>query len=131
MVKDENIEPESGMLSYRIVVWMLLYLSGHTRPDFSLALNFWDRYMFSPKFSQKILLNILARYLKQTKDHGLVLDPNSDVCKVESFLGYMDMRSLIILLVLRAVPNLSSLLRNFLFAGFQSYRWNSFYNLEA
>ena len=52
---------------------------------FSLALNFWDRYMFSPKFSQKILLNILARYLKQTKDHGLVLDPNSDVCKIDAY----------------------------------------------
>ena len=131
MVKAENGKPSSGVFSYSSVLGILLFMSGNIYPDAALAVSCCCRYMFSPKRYQKLALKILARYLKQTKDHDLVLDPNSDVCKVESFLGYMDMRSLIILLVLRAVPNLSSLLRNFLFAGFQSYRWNSFYNLEA
>ena len=74
--------------------------------------------------------------MKQTKDHDLVLDPTSDVCKVDTypdakFLGYMDVRSLLILHVLRAVPNVSSLLRTFLFVGFQSYRLTYLWTMEA
>ena len=42
--------------------------------------------MFIPKCSQEFSLNILAHDLNQTKDCGLVLNPNSDVCKVDAYL---------------------------------------------
>ena len=61
--------------------------------------------MFSHKHYQKLALEILASYLKETTDRGLVLDTNYDVCKVDAkpdadFLGYIDMRILLILHVL-------------------------------
>ena len=45
--------------------------------------------MFSPKRSHELSLNRLARYLKNTQDRGLVLDPNSDIFKVDAsgFVG--------------------------------------------
>ena len=63
---------------------MLLYLSGNNPLDVSLAANCCARYMFSPKSSHKSALKRLTYCLNQTKDHGLVLDTNSYVCKVDS-----------------------------------------------
>ena len=53
------------------------------------------------------------RSLKQTKDRGLVLNPNYGVWKVDvypdaNFLGRMDTIILLILHVLKDVPDLSS-----------------------
>ena len=85
--KDADGEPASGMFSYSSVVGMLLYLSGHTRPDIAFAVNCCARYMFCPKRSHEMALKRLARYLKLTADRGLVLNPNSEVCKID---GYPD-----------------------------------------
>ena len=82
LVKDENDRPVSGVFSYSSVLGMLLYISGNSHPDVALAVSCCYRYMFSPKRYHKLALKILARYLKQTKDHDLVLDTNYDVCKV-------------------------------------------------
>ena len=60
---------------------MLLYLSGHTCIEISLAVNICDWYMFSTKRSHELVLNGSERYLKQTNDCGLVLNTYSDVCK--------------------------------------------------
>ena len=64
LVKDENGEPASGILSYSSVVGMLLYLYGHTCPYFDLAFYYCARYMFSPKHSCQLVLDILARHFK-------------------------------------------------------------------
>ena len=82
LVKAKNGKPVSELFSYSSVLGMLLYMSGNTRPDVSLAVSFCYRYMFSPKRYHKLALKILTRYLRQTKDHDLVLDPNYYVCKV-------------------------------------------------
>ena len=76
MVKDETGGPASEMFRYSSVVEMLLYISRHTNPDASLAVNICTRYMFSPKQSQELALKILVRYLNQTKYHDLVLNTN-------------------------------------------------------
>ena len=85
LVKNENGEPASGMFSYSSVVDMLLYLSGNTNPDVAFAANSCARYMFSPKNSYELELKILECYLNQTKDIGMVLNLNPNVCKVDAY----------------------------------------------
>ena len=84
LVKDDNYEPQSGMYRCSSVVQMPLYLSRNTCPDVSLVMNGCYQYMFSPKKYHELSLKIFVHYFKQTKNCGLVLDTNSDVCKVDS-----------------------------------------------
>ena len=49
LVKDSDVSSPCETFSYICVVGMLLYLSGHTRPDIAYAVNFCARYMFCPK----------------------------------------------------------------------------------
>ena len=72
------------MFNYISVGGMLLYLSGFNRPEASLVANLYSQYTFSPKLSHNFVLKRLVCYLKQTKNRGLVLDPNSDMCKVDA-----------------------------------------------
>ena len=58
----------------------------HNFPCVSLYVNRCVWYIFSPKLSHQFTLKILARYLNQMKDHGLVLDPNYYICKFEAYL---------------------------------------------
>ena len=109
------------------VVQMPLYLSGNTCPDVSLVMNGCYQYMFSTKKYHKLSLKILVHYLKQTKNCGLVLDTNYDVCKVDThpyavFQVFMYMIIILILYVLRSIPDLSSRFHIIPFCGFQSYR---------
>ncbi len=48
LVKNLNGEAASGAFSYSSVVGMLLYLSGHTCPDITFAVNCCAQYMFCP-----------------------------------------------------------------------------------
>ena len=85
LAKDDNYEPTSGMFRYSSVVGMILYLYGNTITDVSLAVNRCDQYMFSPKKSHKLVSDILVRYLNQTKDHGLLFNPNPDASRVDAY----------------------------------------------
>jgi hypothetical protein len=86
LTKDKDGEPPQGSFSYASVVGMLLYLSGHTRPDIAYAVNCCARYMFSPRLSHEKVLKRIGRYLKAMRDKGLVLKP-SGTLKVD---GYPD-----------------------------------------
>ncbi len=68
LVKDVNGDLASGAFSYSSVVGMLLYLSGHTLPDITFAVNCCACYMFCPKHSHELALKGIVRYLKQTPD---------------------------------------------------------------
>ena len=41
--------------------------------------------MFSPNISHRFALKRLAQYFKNTQDLGLLLDPNSDIFKVDAY----------------------------------------------
>jgi hypothetical protein len=85
LVKNLNGEAASGAFSYSSVVGMFLYLSGHTCPDITFAVDCCARYMFCPKHLHELALKHISRYLKQTSDHGMVMNPSSVVCKIDAY----------------------------------------------
>lgn len=94
LVKDVDGPAASQIFSYSSVVGMLLYLAGHSRPDIAYAVNCAARYMFSPRRIHEEALKRIGRYLKATRDRGLVLDPrlapNSDGPDVLGIDSYPD-----------------------------------------
>ena len=85
LVKDEDGEPATGQFSYSSVIGMLLYLSGHSRPDITYTMNCCARYMFNPRHSHEMALKWIGRYLKATRKRGLILNPSKDLYKVDDY----------------------------------------------
>ena len=52
----------------------------------AFSVNCFARYMFIPRISHALAFKMLEQYLKNTQDLGLVLDPNYDIFKVDSYL---------------------------------------------
>ena len=71
--------------SYSSVFGMMLYLSGHSRPESAYAVNCCARYMFCPKKSHEDALKRIGRYLKATRDQGLVLNPTGEILKIDAY----------------------------------------------
>ncbi len=68
------------------VVGMLLYLSGHTCPNiYAYAVNCAPWYMFCPKKSHEEALKQIGRYLKATRNRGLIIKPSSGVLKIDAY----------------------------------------------
>jgi hypothetical protein len=75
-------------IPYDKAVGSLMYLMTCTRPDISLAIGKVSRYMPNPcKVNWKAVKWIL-RYLKGTKDVGLLF--NGSLNNAKSFIGYVD-----------------------------------------
>jgi hypothetical protein len=41
--------------------------------------------MFCPKHSHELTLKCIARYLKQTSEHGMIMKPSTDICKIDAY----------------------------------------------
>jgi hypothetical protein len=41
--------------------------------------------MFCPKHLHELALKCIGPHLKQTSDHGMVMNPSSDVCKIDAY----------------------------------------------
>jgi hypothetical protein len=78
--KDSQGVPATGTFNYAAVVGMLLYLSGHTRPDIAFAVHQCARYTFCPTRRHELALIRIGRYLKGTMDKGLIMSPNDKPC---------------------------------------------------
>eukprot|EP00956_Cyclotella_meneghiniana_P025235 scaffold52252_cov35-Cyclotella_meneghiniana.AAC.7 len=63
---------------------LLLYLAGHTRPDIAYIVNCCARYMFNPRLSHENALKRIGRYLKATRDKGLILNPSGEL-KIDAY----------------------------------------------
>ncbi|KAL7475792.1 hypothetical protein ACHAW6_002775 [Cyclotella cf. meneghiniana] len=63
---------------------MLLYLSGHLRPDIAYTVNCCACYMFDPSVSHEKVFKQIGRHLKATRDKCLVLHPSGQV-KVDAY----------------------------------------------
>jgi hypothetical protein len=73
--KDVDGEEATKSFNYAAVVGMLLYLSGHNRPDIAFAVHQCARYTFNPTRKHELALIRIGRYLKGTMDKGLILSP--------------------------------------------------------
>ena len=70
LAKDVDGLDGKGDFSYLSVVGMLLYLSGHLRPDIAYAVNCAACYMFCLKRSHEEALKRIGRYHKATRVGG-------------------------------------------------------------
>jgi hypothetical protein len=78
---------------YRQVVGKLLYLEKSTRPDIAYAVHQCARFAAAPMVEHAQAIRWIARYLKGTKDKGIVLKPleQSFECFVDAdFAGNWD-----------------------------------------
>ena len=76
--KDKYGAPFSETWTYRSVVGRLLYLAGNSRPDIAFAVHQVARFAHEPKHSHAVAIKRIVRYLKCTRDHGLVMRPKGD-----------------------------------------------------
>jgi hypothetical protein len=74
--KDENGPPRSEDWSYPSVIGMMLYLASNSRPDIAFAVHQCARFSHCPRSSHEKAVKHIARYLKRTRDKGLVMKPD-------------------------------------------------------
>lgn len=84
LVKDLDGEPPQESFNYASVVGMLLYLSGHTRPDLAYSVSQVARFMFNNRRSHELALKRIGRYLIGTADKGMFLTPK-DTLDIDAF----------------------------------------------
>ena len=77
LIKDENGPPRQESFNYASVVGMLLYLSGHTRPDLTYSVSQVARFMFAPNRLHEDAIKRIGRYLVGTWDKGMILKPTT------------------------------------------------------
>ena len=98
LVIDKDGDPPDGVYSYASVIGMLLYLSGHSRPDITFAVSQCARFVHNTRRSHEIALERIGQYLKATSDEGLILNPRGDFnmeCHVDAdFAGLWPLEDL-------------------------------------
>ena len=85
LVNSEYGVRASDSYNHRMVVLMRIYISDHTRPNNAFAVNYCARYIFWPKNLHEEALKKNGRYLKLTRDYGLILNPNRGLFKIDSY----------------------------------------------
>ena len=73
--KDVDGDPCSESFAYASIVGMLLYLSGHSRPDIAYSVSQVARFTFCPKRSHEAGMKMIGRYLLGTRNKGLTINP--------------------------------------------------------
>ena len=79
---------QMSKVPYEHAVDSLMYLMVCTRPDLALSMGKVSRYMSNPGKVHWEAVKWILRYLKGTKDVGLLFDGKSDRAKL--LLGYVD-----------------------------------------
>ena len=83
---DPTGPPMNEKWQYSSVVGMLLYLSCNTRPDIAFAVSQVCRFSSSPKQSHAIAVKTIVRYLKRTKDKGMILHPTTGALTLDLYV---------------------------------------------
>ena len=83
--KDLDGDPCYEEWDYRSIVGILLYLAGSTRPDISYAVHQCARFSHQPRASHEVGVKHIVKYLKGTRDQGLIMKPKKDNLKLDLF----------------------------------------------
>ena len=62
--------------NFRAIMWCLNYLQAMTRPDLSYSVHQCSRFCNSPKLSHEQALKRICRYLRGTRNKGLIFKPD-------------------------------------------------------
>ena len=71
--------PRKERWSYPLVVGILLYLAGNTRPKVAFAVHQCARFSHHPMKCHEDAVKLIVRYLIRTKEKGLLFAPNEDI----------------------------------------------------
>ena len=71
--KDETGDAPCEKWSYSSIVGMLMYLASNSRPDIAFATHACARFSHNPKRSHEQAVKNIVKYLKGTKDRGMVI----------------------------------------------------------
>jgi histone deacetylase 1/2 len=86
LIADKDGDPAEGRFNYASVIGMLIYLTGHSRPDLQYAVSQCARYTHAPRKSHEEALLRIGRYLNGTSDEGLVLRPTPNLLQVDCYV---------------------------------------------
>jgi Reverse transcriptase (RNA-dependent DNA polymerase) len=77
--KSVNSESTKESWSYSSVVGMLMYLCSNSRPDITFAVHQCARFTHCTRRVHEQAVKRIARYLRGTKDKGMIIKPNGDL----------------------------------------------------
>ena len=83
--KDENGDPFNETWNYPAVVGILMYLAINSRPDIAYSINQYPKCTHEPNDSHDVAVKYALRYLKGTKDKGMIIAP-SNTCNVDCYV---------------------------------------------
>ena len=73
---DIDGDPPDEKWRYATVVGMLMYLAGNSRPDIAFAVHQCARFTHAPRKSHEQAVKRICRYLRGTRDRGLIFSPS-------------------------------------------------------
>jgi len=88
--KDADGDPFTASWDYATIMGMLMYLAGNTRPDIAFAVHQCARFTHCPKASHGVAVKRILRYLKGTKEQGIIFEPSQELqldCYVDADFG--------------------------------------------
>lgn len=85
----DDRSPRITYWNYRSSIGQLDYISKNTRPDIELAVHQCSKYQINPKNSHEQAVKRISRYLLDTKDKGIIIQPTKYINNME-FWVYSD-----------------------------------------
>ena len=84
--KDLDGDPCTEDWQHSLVVGVMLYLAGNTRPDIAFFVHQCARFSHNPRSSREVALERIARYLRGGgKDKVIILSPNRKKLQLDLF----------------------------------------------
>ena len=86
--KFEGSENHDNSFHYRSVIGKLNYLEKSTRPDIAYAVHQCARFSSEPKIEHTQAVKLIGRYLKHTRDKGIICTPKEESLECYADAGF-------------------------------------------